>query len=81
MSKEVSFQPTREVIIKPYTTRELAILYGVNYKTFLNWIKPFKDEIGKKNGRFLTIPQVKVIFEKLDYPTLSVIKMRESGED
>lgn len=77
MKKNISIEPTRELIIKPYTIKELSELYGVNYKTFLAWIKPFREQIGKKT-RILTIPQVKLIFEKLDYPTMSIIKSNEN---
>ncbi len=68
MSKEKSENKKKIVVVKPYTLRELAALYQVGWKTFKSWIKPFTEEIGERRGRFLTIPQVKTIFEKLDYP-------------
>jgi len=80
MSKSIQIQSTREIFIKPYTLKEMANLYGINYRTFLKWIKPFKEAIGKKHGRLLTIPQVKTIFEKLDYPNLSSVKQIENTE-
>jgi transcriptional regulator GlxA family with amidase domain len=54
--------------IKPYTLKELAILYGVDSRTFKTWLEPFKKDIGQKIGRYYMIAQVKVIFEKLDLP-------------
>ena len=30
--------------------------------------EPFKEELGKKNGYYFNVAQVKIIFSKLDYP-------------
>lgn len=57
-----------QVKLKPYTSTELAELYGVDKNTLKNWIKPLKKEIGKKHGEFYTVRQVGVIFERLDFP-------------
>ncbi len=57
------------ITIKPYSQKELAELYGVCSRTFSKWIAPFKEEIGPQRGRYFIIPQVKVIFEKLSYPS------------
>ena len=54
--------------IKPYSYKELKFLYGVSYKTLKTWIQPFLTEIGEKRGRYFTIKQIKVIFEKLGMP-------------
>ena len=59
---------TETRIIKPASTTELAGMYSVCNKTFLKWIKPFAEEIGEKRGRFFTVLQVKMIFEKLGRP-------------
>lgn len=58
----------KKLIIKPCQLKELAALYEVSVITFRQWIRPFRDEIGKIRGRCLTIPQIKVIFAKLDFP-------------
>jgi len=34
----------------------------------LEWLRPFKEEIGPRAGNFYTIAQVKIIFKKLDLP-------------
>jgi hypothetical protein len=47
---------------------ELARLYCVCDRTFKKWIAPFAEEIGLKPGRYYTISQVKIIFEKLGLP-------------
>jgi hypothetical protein len=54
--------------IKPYSTKDLAKIYGVCDKTFKKWAKPFETMIGTKNGRYYTVAQVKIIFEKLGVP-------------
>lgn len=58
----------KAIFVKPYTTSELVELYGVNEKTFRKWLRPFNEEIGRKNGAYFTCRQVKVIFDKLDVP-------------
>ncbi len=55
--------------IKPYSAKDLAKIYGVCDKTFKRWAKPFVKDIGEKNGRYYTVAQVKVIFEKIGVPS------------
>jgi hypothetical protein len=57
------------ILLKAYSLVELAAIYGVDWRTFKKWLKPFEQEIGKKEGRYYRIPQVKVIFEKLSLPS------------
>lgn len=59
---------TSYVPSQPYTTDELAMLYGITAKTFLKWLEPFKKEIGEKIGWYFNIRQVNIIFEKLGRP-------------
>lgn len=59
-------------VIKPYTHKELAALYGVSWLTFQKWLKPFDADIGAKNGHFYNTRQVEIIFEKLGFPSLQV---------
>lgn len=54
--------------IKAYNKKQLAELYSINRDTLTNWLEPFKDKIGKKNGAIYTPKQVKVIFEYLGEP-------------
>ena len=54
--------------IRPYSTKELASIYDVCDKTMKKWIKPFVAEVGEKNGRYYSVAQVKVIFDKLGVP-------------
>lgn len=56
------------ILLKPYSLKELADIYEVDWRTFKKWLKPFDTEIGKKVGRYYNIPQVRIIFRKLDLP-------------
>lgn len=58
------------VELKHYSTRELARIYGVCDKTLVKWMKPFLKEIGEKQGRYYTVAQVKIIFDKLGLPSI-----------
>lgn len=59
--------------IKPYSLTEMAGIYGVDWRTFKKWLQPFEEEIGPRNGRFYSIPQVRVIFERLSLPCSLVV--------
>lgn len=54
--------------MKHYSTKELAQFYGVCDKTLLKWMRPFTKDIGQKQGRYYTVAQVRIIFEKLGMP-------------
>ena len=54
--------------IRPYSIKDLSVIYGVCDRTFKKWIKPFDAAIGEKNGRYFSVAQVKVIFDKLGVP-------------
>lgn len=56
--------------LKPYTVKELSILYGIHKTTMLRWLEPFTEDIGRRVGRFYTIKQVKTIFDKLGTPDM-----------
>jgi hypothetical protein len=58
-----------KIPIKHYTRTELAKIYGVCDRTFKKWLTPFLGEIGEKNGRFYSVTQVKIIFQKLELPS------------
>ena len=62
--------PSNEVRVKPYSIKELCNMYGVCTKTFNNWLVPHKEEVGLKRGRYFTIKQIHLIFEKLGAPYL-----------
>ncbi len=58
-----------QIKLKAYSIAELARIYEVDPRTLKKWIKPFEEQIGTKQGRYFQIPQVKIIFKKLDLPT------------
>ena len=57
-----------ETKVAPYTAKELAIKYGVSYKTLRSWLLPHMAEIGERTSKFFTAKQVRIIFEKLGEP-------------
>ena len=54
--------------IRPSSIKDLAGVYGCCDKTMKKWITPFNLEVGEKNGRYYSVAQVKIIFEKLGLP-------------
>jgi hypothetical protein len=54
--------------IKPYTKKQLALLYEVSIRCFTTMLIPFTKEIGDKEGWYYSVKQVTIIFEKLGYP-------------
>jgi hypothetical protein len=54
--------------LRPYTIAELAIVYGVCKRTLRKWLKPFLADIGKRQGHFYSIAQVKIIIDKIGLP-------------
>jgi len=57
-----------ELKIKPYSAKQLSSMYVVCKPTFLKWIQPFTEEIGKRNGHYYTVAQVIIIFDKIGEP-------------
>ncbi len=60
--KEESF------VLKALTHKQLALMYGVSWLTFQNWIKKVEKEVGKKTGHFYHVPQVRKIFQLFGIP-------------
>jgi hypothetical protein len=56
------------VLLKPYTLRELALVYGVSVKVVKTWLKDTAPYTGEKRGRFYTARQVAIIFRLLGVP-------------
>ena len=59
---------------KPYTKKELRLLYGIPISTFKRWLKavPETANTGRKN--WLTLIQVEALFRKYGVPGLKVIE-------
>ncbi len=73
--------------LRGYSLPELANLYQISSRTFKNWIKPFSAQIGKRQGRFYNVNQVKIILANLGFPEeisteydLIVQKVEKSGK-
>jgi len=58
--------------LKAYSPGEIAKIYEVDIRTLHRWMEPFKEEIGKRLGRYYTITQVKQIFQKLSVPGIVI---------
>ncbi len=54
--------------VMPYTTKQLSVIYNVDRRTFYKWLNDIKNDLGKRNGYYWSIPQVKMIFQKLSLP-------------
>ena len=54
--------------LRPCCMKELASLYEVKPRTIRNWLKPFEGSLGQKIGRYYTIRQLEIIFDKLGEP-------------
>lgn len=54
--------------LKPYTLKQLALMYNVPIRTFQRWLRPFNSRIGKRVGHFYNLLQVQIIFQSLGTP-------------
>ncbi len=54
--------------LRPFKPIELSHLYEIDKRTLNRWLKPFAKLIGKPNGQFYSILQVKKIFRFLGSP-------------
>lgn len=54
--------------IKPYTKKELAVIYGISPRSFCTWFKKLEPEVGKKVGKYFSVNQVRLIIDKLGLP-------------
>jgi hypothetical protein len=67
-------EETKRIKLKPYSPADLAEIYDVDPRTFKRWIAPFEEAIGERQGRYYTIKQVKVIFDKISLPGYVVLE-------
>ncbi len=58
----------KQFVLRPYTLQELAALYEVSKHTFLQWIRPYMDEIGERMGKTYTMLQVIKIVRRIGFP-------------
>jgi transposase-like protein len=55
-------------VIHPLSVKELADIYQVSNVTFKKWLLPIKEKLGKREGWFYSIEQVKMIVTHLGFP-------------
>lgn len=60
----------QHITLKPYTQAELLAFYNVSEKVFKNWLKPYREELGKRYGRCYSLKQVIIILNRLGIPGL-----------
>lgn len=65
---------TKTIALKPYTVTDLAKIYGVCNRTFKKWVRKI-PEVGLPDGRYYSIPQVKLIFVNMKIPTAITIEI------
>ena len=68
MKKENSAVKEGIFVLRPLTHKQLALMYGVSWLTFQNWVKRVEKEIGRKTGHFYHVHQVKKIFQIFGLP-------------
>lgn len=56
------------ITARPCTNVDLGVVYGVNRRTIITWLKPFEKEIGQRISYFYTQKQVQIIFDCLGEP-------------
>jgi hypothetical protein len=61
--------------VQRVSDKTFARIYGVTDKTFRKWIRPFKNEVGTRNGRFYNVNQINLIIAKLGNPFISVTEI------
>lgn len=57
--------------VKPHNYKELEGLYGVSHKTFKKWLKTLVPDLEPVSGRYFTVKQVQLIFDRLGIPSES----------
>ena len=60
--------------VMPYTTKQLSVIYNVDRRTFYKWLNDIKNDLGKRNGYYWSIPQVRMIFQKLSLPANLILE-------
>lgn len=69
MQNNASGNEKKMIEIKPCNIKELALIYGVDRRTMSGWLKAHEAAIGEKLGRYYSVLQVKIIFQRLGIPS------------
>ena len=54
--------------IRPYSKKDLAILYEMTPRSFFTMFKPHEEFVGTKLGRYYSVLQVETIFKRIGLP-------------
>lgn len=57
-----------EIMVKPYSVKELSKIYGVCTKTMKLWLRLIHNKIGVLHGRYYTVKQVEILFKSMGLP-------------
>ena len=66
------FDTNGNLIVKPYRTMDLCIIFDIGYKTFRRWVKEHQEEIGIRRGIYYSIDQVEVMLGKFGRPHIAI---------
>ena len=61
-----------KVVIKPYTTKELGVIYNCSARTVTRDISAFRTELGERKGHRWSDHQVTIIMNYLGRPYIVV---------
>lgn len=56
------------IVIRPYSQKQLAALYGVSAFVMRKWLRSLPETIGPQIGYRYSTQQVIIIFSKLGFP-------------
>jgi hypothetical protein len=60
----------REIQLRPYSIKELALIYAIDRRTLRKWLIPHELIVGKQKGHYYSTLQVRLIFEMLSVPRI-----------
>jgi hypothetical protein len=59
---------TKSILVRPYLTSELSVLYKVSYPTMRKWLDSIEDRVGNRIGKYYSVKQVGKIFDHFGVP-------------
>ncbi len=80
MKEQKGSERQGDFVLKAFTHKQLAQMYGVSWLTFQNWMKKVENEVGKKTGHFYHVHQVKKIFQIFGLPKQFIISTGDIEE-
>lgn len=67
------FDQDGNLIIKPYRLIDLAAIFDVNTKTMRKWMDKYPEDLGKWEGKYFSIRQVRFCLEIFGLPGKVII--------